>query len=168
MDIRRRNIAQNTQSAQSERQEADKRCDHIIDATQDVQTVIANVTAIVNRYMQLIFILLFPLYEHTSSFRKKTQCVFPIILGILAVVITINIAIFGRFFTSQIVLEIFPLISLCLGTSTASCTCAKREFLLQLLGDDAWTVSSNPLYSTLAQSNHIWLLAIWKWDSQSI
>lgn len=38
-------------SAQHERQEANKRCDHIIDATQDVQTVIANVTAIVTRYM---------------------------------------------------------------------------------------------------------------------
>lgn|GEM_PF-1138311 len=44
-------ILRRIQSAQDERQEADKRCDYIIDATQDVQTVINNISDIVHRYM---------------------------------------------------------------------------------------------------------------------
>lgn len=44
-------ILRRIQSAQSERKQAHDHCDHIIDATKEVTAVIANVTEIVDTYM---------------------------------------------------------------------------------------------------------------------
>lgn len=77
-----------------------------------------------------------------------------IIFVALAVVITINVAIFGWFFLTNrpgTLSPLFPYVS----AQAQQVVLVQSDSLLQLLGDEASTVSNNPLYSTLAQSNHI-------------
>ena len=80
-----------------------------------------------------------------------------IIFMALGVVIAINIAVFGRFLLtnrSASLSPLFPYVS----AQAQQAVLVQSDSLLKLLGDETSTVSNNPLYSTLAQSNHIWLL----------
>lgn len=80
-----------------------------------------------------------------------------IIFIALVVVITINVAIFGRFFMTNrpgTLSPLFPYVS----AQAQQVVLVQSDELLDLLGENASAVSNNPLYSTLAQSNHIWLL----------
>lgn len=77
-----------------------------------------------------------------------------IIFIALVVVITINVAIFGRFFMTNRpgnLSPLFPYVS----AQAQQVVLVQSDELLDLLGENASAVSNNPLYSTLAQSNHI-------------
>lgn len=77
-----------------------------------------------------------------------------IIFMALGVVIAINIAVFGRFLLtnrSASLSPLFPYVS----AQAQQAVLVQSDSLLKLLGDETSTVSNNPLYSTLAQSNHI-------------
>lgn len=90
--------------------------------------------------------------------QKHTRIVFIA----LAVVILINIAIFGWFFLSNSAATLSPLFPY-VSAKAEQTVLVKSDSLLELLGDDASMVSSNPLYTTLAQSNHIGLLQFGSW-----
>lgn len=82
---------------------------------------------------------------------QRHMRIIPIILGIFVV---INIAIFIRFFTSNRFAKLSPLFPY-VSAQAQQAVLVQSDSLLKLLGDEASTVSNNPLYSTLAQSNHI-------------
>lgn len=80
-----------------------------------------------------------------------------IIFSVLAIVIVINIAIFGRFFVSHRPANLSPLFPY-VSAQAQQAILVQSDSLLTLLGDDTGTASANPLYTTLTQSNHIGLL----------
>jgi hypothetical protein len=79
------------------------------------------------------------------------------VLIVFAVFVVINIAVLGWFFTTKNPGKLSPLFPY-VSAQAEQTVLVRSDRLLALLGDNASAVSSNPLYSTRAQSNHIGLL----------
>lgn len=76
------------------------------------------------------------------------------VIIVFAIFVAVNIAVLTWFFMGNrpgTLSPLFPYVS----AQAEQTVLVKSDSVLRLLGDNASTVSSNPLYSTLAQSNHI-------------
>lgn len=79
------------------------------------------------------------------------------VLIVFAMFVFINIAVLGWFFLSNKPAKLSPLFPY-VSAQAQQAVLIESEWLLDLLSDQAATVSNNPLYNTLTQSNHIGLL----------
>jgi|GEM_PF-2391236 len=79
------------------------------------------------------------------------------VLIVFAVFVAINITVLSRFFLSNKPGKLSPLFPY-VSAQAQQAVLVQSNSMLRLLGDDVATASSNPLYNTLAQSNHIGLL----------
>jgi len=82
------------------------------------------------------------------------------VIIVFALIVSINIAVMSRFFLTKKPTKTNPLWDY-VSDTVQQAVLVQSDVLIALLGNEIGSVSNNPLYSTLIDSNYIWILQFW-------